>query len=210
MAFARVETSILNHRKFGPLIRTDVRANGGLAALGLWTLGLAYSMDQLTDGRVPKAWVLQRLRPNIAESSAEQLCGLGLWEDRGDYWQIHDYLEFNLSSKQIKTEREAAKARMRKRRGLPPRSPEQPEAFDRNHNSVLGQEVEVEVEVEDKPPRTASPVRPNSKKTAPQSDGLGRRLENHHYHFDGCPKTEYLDQLPEHERRQCRAHRVQS
>lgn len=51
MAFARIEAAVLNHRKLAEL---------PLDHIGLWTLALVYSADQLTDGRVPKWWLARQ------------------------------------------------------------------------------------------------------------------------------------------------------
>lgn len=140
MAFARIETSILNHPKFLPLCSGE----HGLAALGLWTLGLAYSMDQLSDGRVPRSFLLTRVRQNTLNSSAERLVSVGLWHDEGDHYLIHDYAQWNPSSEQIKSDRLAARERMRKHRGGPERSGEQAATFRRTQSPVRQQDVEVD------------------------------------------------------------------
>lgn len=161
MAFARVETSILNHPKFVPLCSGEQ----GLAALGLWTLGLAYSMDQLSDGMVPKRWLRSRVHANRLQRSAEQLVKAGLWHDEGDHYLIHDYGQWNPSADQIKTDREAARERMRKLRGSPSRSPEQKTTFGRTLQAVRDK-TETETETENTPPRTSSLVQANSKRSA--------------------------------------------
>jgi hypothetical protein len=233
MAFARLETSILNHPKFLPLMRVDVRANTALAALGLWTLGLAYTSDQLSDGRVPKAWVATRVRPNVAKRSAEQLISLGLWEDRGDHYLIHDYLEWNPSSQQIKADRRAARDRMKKLRGSGERSQEQAGSEKPHTESVRQQDVDV-AKTEITKPRTTSPVQANSRAvTEPCHRGRGERGLEHPAHpdrvvipndgvpcypsaelraqwlhvDDGCPRSEHLERFPADLRRQCASHR---
>ena len=82
MAFARIQTTILNHPKFHGLEP---------AAIGLWTMGNVYCWDQLTDGFIPR-WQVPRLLPAVRPHRALALADLlvaataggrfrhGLWE----------------------------------------------------------------------------------------------------------------------------------
>lgn len=108
MAFARLETTARNHRKFR-------RLDAG--AIGLWAMGLIYCQDQLTDGRIPadeiplliSATPLRRLTVY-----AEALVQAGLWERAGpDCFVVHDYLDWNPSKDQVMKDRAASKERMR-------------------------------------------------------------------------------------------------
>jgi len=94
------------------------------AALGLWVVAGAWSSANLTDGFVPDS-ALPRLLPDAA-SLAEQLRTAGLWARvRGGY-RFHDWGDYNPTSESVRTEREAAKERMRKRRAEQRKNEESP------------------------------------------------------------------------------------
>jgi hypothetical protein len=74
----------------------------------LYVCGLAWCNRHLTDGRIPKAMVprlatfrgLQVSEMSIyTEELARKLVDAGLWEDAGDAYQVHDYLEYQPSKK---------------------------------------------------------------------------------------------------------------
>lgn len=108
--YAELQVGILNHRRF-------VGLDPG--ARGLWAWGLAYCQDQLTDGVIPRA-VLPRLldRPMpTCLKLARLLVERGLWEEHGEDFHVHDYLEHNRSRETVLRERESARQRARKARG---------------------------------------------------------------------------------------------
>lgn len=81
-----------------------------LAAVGLWVEAGAWASASQTEGRLPKR-LLRVLHPDASQKEADELVKVGLWEDRGDYWQIHDFLEYNPPKDQvdsIKAQRSAA------------------------------------------------------------------------------------------------------
>lgn len=81
-----------------------------LAAVGLWVEAGAWASASQTEGRLPKR-LLRVLHPDVSQKEADELVKVGLWEDRGDYWQIHDFLEYNPPKDQvdsIKAQRSAA------------------------------------------------------------------------------------------------------
>lgn len=167
MAFARTETTVLNHSKFVGL---------DPAAIGLWTMGNVYCWDQLTDGFIPRSQVprlLSWVRPNKCIELAEKLVAAtasgrfthGLWEHDGDDFRVHDWLDYNPPKDKILAEREAAKLRMRQRRGSgrsPERAPERSveRSPEQSPRSPARSRQEVEVERDS----TAPPnVRPNAR-----------------------------------------------
>lgn len=81
-----------------------------LAAVGLWVEAGAWASASQTEGRLPKR-LLRVLHPDASQKEADELVKVGLWEDRGDYWQIHDFLKYNPPKDQvdsIKAQRSAA------------------------------------------------------------------------------------------------------
>ena len=80
-----------------------------IGAVGLWVEAGALASASQTDGQVLKR-LLHALHPDATEELADELVRAGLWEDRGDYWQIHDFLDYNPPKAEI----EAKKARRSK------------------------------------------------------------------------------------------------
>lgn len=82
----------------------------GLSPTAKWAFveSLCYSARNLTDGRVPRA-AAQRFGSGQA---IRALLASGLWEEGGDCYVIHDYLDFNPSKAQVEVERDAARSRM--------------------------------------------------------------------------------------------------
>lgn len=80
-----------------------------IGAVGLWVEAGALASASQTDGQVLKR-LLHALHPDATEELADELVKAGLWEDCGDYWQIHDFLDYNPPKSEI----EASKARRSK------------------------------------------------------------------------------------------------
>ena len=116
--YAMVLDGILNHSKFVGL---------DPAAGWLWTLGLAYCHDQLTDGFIPQAVPprLLGMAPARALRLAATLVAARLWEVADGGWVVHDYLEWNDSRDEILAARAAEVERKRRSRhaGHPPGHP---------------------------------------------------------------------------------------
>ena len=77
----------------------------------LWVTALSWCMDQLTDGRVPRAFL-----PMLGgrQRDAAGLVASGLWIETEDGWQFHDWLSYQPSRAEI--ERKQEQQRERKRR----------------------------------------------------------------------------------------------
>lgn len=106
MPWARIDDGLHANEKFAAI---------SLGATGLWTLCLSWTTDQLKDGFIPKAMVT-RLGGRDAADLVSELVQAGLWDEVEGGYQVHNYLEYNLPAEKVIAEREAAKARMTRRR----------------------------------------------------------------------------------------------
>jgi hypothetical protein len=102
MTWMKVDDSFHSHPK---VLATDP------AALGLWVIAGSWCGANLTDGFVPD-YVLLRLLPG-SETLAQKLVTTGLWRRAKGGYRFHDWSEYNPSAESVRTEREAAKERMR-------------------------------------------------------------------------------------------------
>lgn len=99
MPYALVDDHMYDHPKFVQV---------GLDAVGLWTMGLAWSCKHLTDGRLPRQQV-ERLAAGArrkATTIAAELVAAGLWEPVEGGWQYHDFDHHNPSGAQVKEKRD--------------------------------------------------------------------------------------------------------
>ena len=58
-----------------------------------------------------------------ADEVADELAKIGLWHDRGFYWEIHDYLVYNPSREKVLADRERARTKKAQQRMSPDVSP---------------------------------------------------------------------------------------
>lgn len=100
MSWARIDDGYLDHPKVALL---SPRA---IVAHLRWIL---WCNRHLTDGLIPKAMVPKR--------DARDLHEAGLFDDAGDHWQVHDYLDYSPSRAEVEAKREAARKRMKRARG---------------------------------------------------------------------------------------------
>jgi hypothetical protein len=90
----------------------------GAAGRELFLAGLCYCASNLTDGAIEKSAVSLLLAKAEAPRRAEaKLVEVGWWEDRGDFYLVHDYLEYNPSRADVEGTRDAAQLRMNILRG---------------------------------------------------------------------------------------------
>jgi len=84
------------------------------ASIGLWTLGLSWVGRQLTDGHIPVE-IVQVFMPHKRQRdrATQALENAGLWSPNGNGWEIHDYLDRNLSREQVLDKRRADSERKR-------------------------------------------------------------------------------------------------
>ena len=82
----------------------------GNAAVGLWVRAGAWSMQNLTDGFVPHAAAKQI----GSRSEAKRLVDCGLWIEKDDGYEFHEWDQRQPSRAKVKADREANAERLRK------------------------------------------------------------------------------------------------
>jgi len=114
MAWFKADDKTCDHPKF-----IDARVKGGYAVVGVWFHAGTWSNANLTDGFVPRSWVLL----NQADTEAAVLVEVGLWHEDAarDGYQMHDYTDFQPSKAEVVAKRD--KDLERKRRGGSARNP---------------------------------------------------------------------------------------
>lgn len=105
MAWARIDDQLFMHPK--------IRKAGPQATL-LHIAALTYCNQQLTDGFIPEdvlpmIGMFAFLDPANAMANADRLLSTGLWDAVANGYQIHDYLQYNMSKEQITEMKEARK-----------------------------------------------------------------------------------------------------
>ncbi len=79
----------------------------GLEAMGAWLLAGAWSSKRGTDGFIPTATALKiaplRVWHRLRDAKARH--EHGLFEERPDGWQMHDFLDYNPSAREVEAER---------------------------------------------------------------------------------------------------------
>ncbi len=94
MAYWRVSDDAVDHPKF------SVLSDG---AFRLWFIGNCWSQKHLTDGRILKTSA--RRLPRFSLARATELIDVGLWHDRGDHFEVHDFLRHNDSRQHVERRR---------------------------------------------------------------------------------------------------------
>lgn len=102
MSWFKVDDNLCSH----PKART-----AGLAAMGLWAVSGAYSAQYLTEGWVPKWFVLGW--PSGLKL-ASKLVTAGLWDAGDDGWLFHQWEERNPSKRQVEETRAATRDRQQR------------------------------------------------------------------------------------------------
>ena len=75
--------------------------SAGPASCWLWACGLMYANRKFEhDGRIPKA-VIPILFPGATMRMAQKLVSVGLWEDDGAHFVIHDYHQYQPTKEQV-------------------------------------------------------------------------------------------------------------
>lgn len=82
-------------------------------AFRLHISGICYAAQYLTDGLID-ADVVPLLMPRFQRRYVTELVERTLWIQRGDVYEIHDYLEWNRSKDQVEAERERKRRAGRK------------------------------------------------------------------------------------------------
>jgi hypothetical protein len=94
MSWFRIEGKMPQHEKYAPL--SD-------AAFRLAITAGAWCSENMTDGMIRKTIVPTLTRAPSGKKlscAIESLVSAGIWEDHGDSYEIHDYLDWNLSKAQ--------------------------------------------------------------------------------------------------------------
>lgn len=102
----KVEQLLEGHIELGMLDGDAMQELAGLAALGLWTLGLTNTSRRLTEGHLSKR-VLRGLAPATHQLLADRLTEVGLLDHESGGVQIHDYLDHNPSKDDVIAQRAA-------------------------------------------------------------------------------------------------------
>lgn len=98
----------------GFALHAKMRA-AGLEAVGLWVAALAYCARYRTNGRITRD-ALADVWPWPAgdlQKLTGKLVKVGLWETSDDGWQVHDYLDYQESRREIDLKRKQAVRRAR-------------------------------------------------------------------------------------------------
>lgn len=89
----------------------------GLHGRALWIAGGLHCAQQLTDGRIDKTLVaVLAAQAGVAAKDARVLVDVGLWEDGGDHWLMHDWSHYQPSREQVTADRAAAAERQKRAR----------------------------------------------------------------------------------------------
>lgn len=106
MAWFKVDDTLHSHPK---------ARKAGLAAMGLWALGGAFSSQYATDGWVPDWYVTSILN---GKRAANSLVEAGLWTraviDGECGYQFHDWEHYQPSKAEIERERAASRERQKR------------------------------------------------------------------------------------------------
>lgn len=119
MAWARLDDGLGDHPKVLDVIET-LDEMVGAAAMGLWSLGLAYAHRTMrtakTPGFIPRSYP-RTIR--VPASLGDKLCDAGLWEYADGGWIIHDFGDYlpseKLRAKRAEAGRRGAEARWAKK-----------------------------------------------------------------------------------------------
>lgn len=84
----------------------------GNAACGLWVRAGAWAMQQLSDGFIP----LHVARQLGTKTEARRLVEAGLWIEKDDGYQFHEWHQRQPSRVQIEADRQATRERQRRAR----------------------------------------------------------------------------------------------
>lgn len=84
----------------------------GNPAIGLWARAGAWSMQQLTDGFIPSQVAIQL----GTQAQAQRLTDVGLWVEKGDGYEFHEWEQRQPSRVQLYADRDAATERQRRGR----------------------------------------------------------------------------------------------
>lgn len=118
MTWVRLDDEAMHHPKL---------LKAGPEAVCLWLAGLCHCNRYFTDGRIDKAFVVGLYAPVSRRSRRLSSClvQMGLWIDRGDHFEVHDYAVYQEEAlkefaaeraRDREVKRQAARDRQRKSR----------------------------------------------------------------------------------------------
>jgi hypothetical protein len=96
MTWVRLDDAFPHHPKV---------TRAGDMASWLFVCGLCYAAQYLTDGRIPRAQVRRLTTLRRPEEFVAKLLEVGLWEEDGDDYVIHDWHVYNPSAAEVKARR---------------------------------------------------------------------------------------------------------
>ena len=105
MPHAKFDDRFAEHPKVAQL--TD-------SAFRLHVSGILYCARLRTDGHIP-AGEVPRLVRRFRRTALTELTDAGLWYDRGDTYEIHDYLQWNDSRAEIERRSRAGRRNAKRR-----------------------------------------------------------------------------------------------
>lgn len=86
-------------------------------ARSLYLAGLCHCASGLTDGQITKAAIpLLMAQTGATRAMAANLVAVGLWHDRGDHYEVHDWQEFNASAQAVSERRKAEREKKARQR----------------------------------------------------------------------------------------------
>lgn len=112
MTWTKVDDGLHSHPK---VLRLWHNGSDGARALGLHMLAFSWIGEHLTDGVIPRAFVIEKGAVDLAA----MLVAEGLWDEHDEGWKVHDWLKYNPSRTQVLRERRegATRARNSRKRG---------------------------------------------------------------------------------------------
>lgn len=129
-AYAKFDVGYLDNPKVGPLLEDDRPY-----AVILHAASILYAAQHLTDGVVRVKTLLRKYGGN--QDDVQALVAAGLWADLEDGTvRVHDYLEHNRSSSEVKKAQEAGAKGARARWSKPDADTTNPDDADRNANRI--------------------------------------------------------------------------
>lgn len=105
MTWVRLDDRFPSHRKVALLSDRAFR---------LYVSALCWSSENLTEGKILDRELTVVARVRSMKATARELEAAQLWDRLPDGWQIHDYLDFNPTSEQVRAERDANAARQKR------------------------------------------------------------------------------------------------
>jgi len=98
MAWVKIDDQFSDHPKV---------IEAGPLASWLYVCGLTYCGRYLTDGWIPKGQLRKLADVDNAQELADKLVAVGLWDVVDGGYNVHDFLIYNPSGKQVKAKRDA-------------------------------------------------------------------------------------------------------